>query len=146
MLARLPVVLFCISAAVVTPAAAAAASRTYIFDGGDLRLVYKPRNWAAGGVGASARMENIHWTRWNTNSAVGRGTAANNNCDPTCAGGSIIRESGRLTWSRPRTCRTKAGRRYRFFTLLRYRAGGHTTTFRFGEIGRYSCRRTSPYS
>jgi len=135
-----------ILASVAVPAHASAASRTYIFDGGDLRLVYKPRNWAAGGVGASARMEKIRWTRWGARSAVGIGTAANNNCDPTCAGGSIIREPGRLTWSRPRTCRTKAGQRYRFFTLLRYKSGGDTTTFRFGAIGRDNCRRTSPFT
>jgi hypothetical protein len=140
---RVPIVLAAAATFVTiyAPMSSASATRTYIFDGGAQHMVYKPRAWAAGGVGASARMENLNWTRWDAHRAIATGTAANNNCTPTCAGGTIIREAGRMVWSRPRTCKASNGKRYRFFTLVRYTAGSHITTFRFGSIGQYNCRR-----
>lgn len=129
------------AAAVLACPVAAADARTYLFDGGALRMHYKPRSYAAGGVGASARMERIRWSSWGSRRAVGRGTAANNTCDPSCAEGSIERERGRLVLSRPRTCRSKGGKRYRFFSRVRYTAGETTTIFPTADLARYNCRR-----
>lgn len=137
----LPAVLAIATVALACAPPAQADARTYIFEGGDLHFAYKPHNWAAGGVGASARMQKLTWVRWNGRRAVANGTAANNNCNPSCAEGTIIYEPGRMVWSRPRTCKASNGKHYRSFTLLRYTAGGRTTTFRFGSMLKYNCRR-----
>ena len=128
-----------LTAVFATGTVASASARVYVFDGGYQKLVYKPTSWAAGGVGASARMEKLRWSSGRT----ARGTAANNNCDPTCAEGSIIREPGSMSWSRPRMCTSPSGSRYRYYTRVRYRAGGHTTTFNWdpGDLSSDSCHR-----
>jgi hypothetical protein len=139
--------------AVTVIPAEAAPGRTYMVDGGDQKLTYKPKSWAAGGVGASARMETITWTRWGSKKAVATGTTVNNACDPSCAEGTTYRYPGTLTLTRPRYCRS-GSHRFRYFTIGRYTidlpadngfglsAGKHTTTFTWPT--RYSsgfCRR-----
>jgi len=123
----------------VTPTEAAP-TRTYMVDGGKQKLTYKPRSWAAGGVGASARMELLTWRRWGSGKAVATGTTVNNACDPSCAEGTTYRYPGTLTLSRPRYCRS-GSHRFRYFTIGRYTidlpsdngfglaAGKHSTTF-----------------
>jgi hypothetical protein len=117
-----------------------AGARTYIVDGGWQRLAYKPTSWAAGGVGASARMDRIRWTHWGSTRAVARGTTVNNACDPSCAEGTTYRYPGTMTWTKPRYCHSGT-RRLRYFTNVRYTielppangfglpAGKHPTTF-----------------
>ena len=126
--------------------AAAAEARTYIVDGGRVKLVYKPRSWAAGGVGASARMERVRWTHWGSRRASATGTTVNNACDPSCAEGTIYRYPGTMTWTEPRYCRSRSHRR-RYFAKVRYTLdlpadngfglppGRHSTTFTWPTKG-----------
>lgn len=130
--------------ALLAGTASDAQARTYMVDGGWQRLVFKPVNWAAGGVGASARMEDISWKSWGSRRASARGTTVNNDCDPSCAEGTIVRYPGSLRLDRPASCRYN-GRTYRFFRRVRYTinlpednafdmpAGPSTTTFTWSK-------------
>lgn len=37
----------------------------------------------------NSRLVSLHWSRWDANAAVGRGTNAVNDCDPYCAAGTF---------------------------------------------------------
>lgn len=98
----------------------AAQRSVYTYSAGAQEVERKPRNWSSGGVGASAYMEDIVWRRWGRSVARGMGTARNNDCDPTCADGTLHYYPGRLTLSRLRTCRTPGGDKLRVYTRARY--------------------------
>lgn len=140
------------AAALTVGISATAKARTYIYDGGWAHLAYKPRNWAAGGVGASARAERLRWT-WSATRAVAHGTTVNNNCDPSCAEGTTLRYPGTIVLSRPATCHAANGTTHRFFTRVKYSidlprnngfgrpAGRTSTTFTWSarDLNGYGC-------
>lgn len=108
------------AAAFLSAGTASASARTYLFDGGAAKLAYKPRTYTAAGSGASARARDLRWSTWTATRAVASGTAVINDCDPDCATGRTFTFPGRITLSRPATCRAKDGRRLRYFRTLRY--------------------------
>jgi hypothetical protein len=91
-----------------------------------------PRNWDAGCTGDRELLRTT-WSRWGRRVAIGKGQTAVNDCDPSCAEGTVTRYPARARAFRIRTCRGRSGKRRRFYTRLRLTVRmpeRHTTTFR----------------
>jgi hypothetical protein len=85
---------------------------------------YKPAMFiiACGDAGLIA--QNLSWSSWTRNQAVGAGTGDINTCNPNCASGNHLSAPISLTLSKPRTCPNGA----RIFTKLFYRWTGAVPT------------------
>lgn len=91
----------------------------------------KPKEWSSGCTGSSFNVEKLRWSRWTTSSASGKGVDRSNDCEPSCAEGTITEFAATLKLSRPRRCYSQKGR-IRMFTRVRYStqaAGGVSGTF-----------------
>ncbi len=87
---------------------------------GDLEV--RPRVWTSAGVGASVYIVDMRrWRHWGSRAASARGRARLNDCEPSCAGGTVHHYPARLEAFRIRRCRAPSGRRYREYTRVRYR-------------------------
>lgn len=93
------------SAATALPPSATDAYRgkpVYIGDNADAsQPLYRPTRWTPTGDG-SLRFEKVAWRGYNASVATATAIAVNNDCDPSCASGSVTRRRIRLTASRPR--------------------------------------------
>jgi hypothetical protein len=72
--------------------------------GGADKARYKPTTVYVLCGDGNFRMTHLRWTRWTHTSAAGRGAAKVNNCDPSCAGGTIESYKAKLVASRPKEC------------------------------------------
>ena len=46
-------------------------------------------------------IQNIKWSKWNEDAAIGTGVAFTNNCEPTCVAGEIIKNAVNLKLNAP---------------------------------------------
>ena len=88
-----------------------------------------PETWDRGCTG-SADLADMVWERWGARSAVGHGVTMINDCDPSCADGSVSEAPARARVSRIRRCRDDRGRVRRFYTRIWLSADGRTYDLR----------------
>ncbi len=56
-------------------------------------------------VGASTPLKALSWTHWGASTAVGHGTFVADNCQPTCASGTMTSRPAKITVTGIKTCR-----------------------------------------
>ena len=106
---------------------ATASARTYVASCSNTSfLEFKPDYWSSGCTGGSVNVQPVTWSRWSARSAKGRGVVLANDCDPSCAGGSIYRYRTTVRLYHPRTCHGNG--RHRYFSKSRL-----NVTFRRGN-------------
>ncbi len=126
--------------------ATAANARTYTYDGLHDKLTYKSRTWAGGGTAGSPRAKLLKWT-WGDRKAVGRGILIVRSCNDTCVDATFTEYTGKVTFTSPATCRTRAGRAYRYFRTVKFSVDEpdrtRTTTLRYprSQLNAYGCHR-----
>jgi hypothetical protein len=87
---------------VLASCAVAQASTTYFGQGQDpASRAYKPKMLGIAGEGSFV-IEKMHWSFWGHRSARGRGTGAQDDCEPDCATGTFHRAPARVRLWRPR--------------------------------------------
>jgi hypothetical protein len=82
-----------------------------VVEHGQAPLVYV---WTAGAweqhptrviVGASPPLRHLRWSHWGASTAVGHGTVLADNCQPTCASGTMTSRPATITVTDIKTCR-----------------------------------------
>ena len=80
--------------------------------GSCFRAVYKPRNVILACGDGNLQLRGLHWRRWNTRTARGRGYSVENDCIPYCAAGHFHWYPARVIASKPRLQTCDRGRGY----------------------------------
>ncbi|MGC9379849.1 hypothetical protein [Streptomyces sp. MH13] len=71
----------------------------------------------------NSRLVSLHWVRWDTNAAVGRGTNAINDCDPYCAAGTFHSYPVTVRLDQPRPWEKDPGEQHYTRITLTYTDG-----------------------
>ncbi|WP_247695914.1 hypothetical protein [Streptomyces sp. b94] len=71
----------------------------------------------------NSRLVSLHWSRWDANAAVGRGSNAINDCDPYCAAGTFHSYPVTVRLDQPRAWDTDPGERHYTRMTLTYTDG-----------------------
>lgn len=64
----------------------------------------RPSTWSSGGLGGSFNNYKLRWSKWTNSAAMGRGINRYNDCEPSCAGGTVGEYAVTLNLSRVRLC------------------------------------------
>lgn len=80
----------------------------------------EPASWSSGCTGGSANLVDLLWHDWGGGVAVANGTDRYNDCDPSCADGTIYEFPVELRVDRPRRCAAGGGpaRIYTRFSIV----------------------------
>jgi len=81
-----------------------------------------PPDWSTGCLGGSVNLYELSWSGWGGPAAVANGIVRHNDCEPSCADGSIYPYPVQLQASNPRECASPLGRRsyYSRFAITAY--------------------------
>ena len=77
-----------------------------------------PVTWDAGCTGTPELLR-TSWFSWGRRAAIGKGRTTYNDCEPSCADGTVYTYRARARASRIRRCKGRSGKHRRFYTRVR---------------------------